>query len=284
MAVFNGFHYPHISPDLPKLDLISERLISPRLPFMQIRRLRHFQGQYGIYGQVINVPVCVNNMVTKLPRAVDDDCCINIHIKRHLIRKSIYLHGLVRKNVIKSWLTFLIQQPLYKHHNIRIDKSFLDDNNLNENISANGNTNLGSSNFDREHDITTPNIEEYSKDIPLDEILTAQQQTLLWNEDKYLQLASGEKSVPYSLFFDEHAEELSFPSIYLGEFRKFREGIYATPFRMATSELRRIDRRGVTPHHLLYLAMKILRLRVRDSLTVAFKHVGKDTAISYSIK
>ena len=49
---------------------------------------------------------------------------------------------------------------------------------------------------------------------------------------------------------------------------------------MATSELRRSDRRGVTPHHLLYMAMKIMRLRVRDSLTVAFKHVGKDTNIT----
>ncbi|GFQ82453.1 ATP-dependent DNA helicase [Trichonephila clavata] len=44
---------------------------------------------------------------------------------------------------------------------------------------------------------------------------------------------------------------------------------------MAASELRRVDRRGVTPQHLLYMAMKIMRFRVRDSLTVAFKHVGK---------
>ncbi|CAD6220905.1 GSCOCG00011595001-RA-CDS [Cotesia congregata] len=56
--------------------------------------------------------------------------------------------------------------------------------------------------------------------------------------------------------------------------------VNATPFAIATSELRRSDRRGVTPHHLLYLAMKIMRLRVRDSLTIAFKHVGKYTNIT----
>ncbi|XP_053596141.1 uncharacterized protein LOC103578666 [Microplitis demolitor] len=49
---------------------------------------------------------------------------------------------------------------------------------------------------------------------------------------------------------------------------------------MASSELRRSDRRAVTPYHLLYMAMKIMRIRVRDSLTVAFKHVGKDTKIT----
>ncbi|GFY23518.1 serine--tRNA ligase [Trichonephila clavipes] len=49
---------------------------------------------------------------------------------------------------------------------------------------------------------------------------------------------------------------------------------------MATSELRRSDRRGVTPQHLLYMAMKIMRIRIRDSLSIAFKHVGKGTTIT----
>ena len=49
---------------------------------------------------------------------------------------------------------------------------------------------------------------------------------------------------------------------------------------MATSEIRRKDRRGVRPDHLLYIAMKILRLRVRDSLTVAFKFISSNTKIT----
>ena len=49
---------------------------------------------------------------------------------------------------------------------------------------------------------------------------------------------------------------------------------------MASSELRYKDRRGVTPYHLLYVAMKLMRLRVRDSLTIALKHVGRDTALT----
>lgn len=80
-------------------------------------------------------------------------------------------------------------------------------------------------------------------------------------------------NAPKSLLFDEHAEELSFLQIYLGQFREFRHAV--TPFMMATSELRRSDRRGVTPQHLLYMAMKIMRIRIKDSLNIAFKHVGQ---------
>ncbi|XP_044599366.1 uncharacterized protein LOC123275348 [Cotesia glomerata] len=257
MSTYNGFKYEERPEVLPPLDLISERLVSPRVPFMQIRRLRHVHGQYGIYGQIINVPVEVNNMVKLLPRNVDDDYCINVHIKRKIIHRSSYLMGLVNKRTIRAWLQYLLQTPLYLFYDIKIDESFFNNNSNNE-----------------------IDLEEMSEDIPVEESLTAQQKTLLWNEDMYLRIAPGEYNIPKSIIFDEHAEELSFPSIYLGHFRKFREGVNATPFAIATSELRRSDRRGVTPHHLLYLAMKIMRLRVCDSLTIAFKHVGKNTNIT----
>ncbi|GFV67106.1 uncharacterized protein TNCV_819151 [Trichonephila clavipes] len=50
----NGFRYPPKPSGLPLLDPISIRLISPRLPFMQIRRLR-YEGNYGIVGQIESV-------------------------------------------------------------------------------------------------------------------------------------------------------------------------------------------------------------------------------------
>lgn len=78
----------------------------------------------------------------------------------------------------------------------------------------------------------------------------------------------------------KNAEELSFPQIYLGQFREFKQGLSVTPFIMATSELRRSDRRGVTPQHSLYMTMKIKRIRIKDSLNIAFKHVGQVIAIT----
>ena len=116
--------------------------------------------------------------------------------------------------------------------------------------------------------------------MPIEDNATAQQQTLLWNEDRFLHLAPGEKSVPLSLLFDEHAEELSFPTIYGAQFRTYKEGITVTPFMQATSEIRRTDQRGIDPQHLLYVAAKIMRQRVSSCLGVAFKHVGHDTNIT----
>jgi hypothetical protein len=52
----NGFTYRSCPTHLPPLDCINERLVAPRLPFMEIRRLRHQMGGCVIIGQVINVP------------------------------------------------------------------------------------------------------------------------------------------------------------------------------------------------------------------------------------
>jgi hypothetical protein len=81
---------------------------------------------YGIVGQVTNVPVDVNNMVTTLPRQLDEDCSFNVHLKRNLIHKSRYLQECIKKATVKQWLEHLIQNPpLYKRYNIEIDPAFL---------------------------------------------------------------------------------------------------------------------------------------------------------------
>lgn len=80
---------------------------------MQIRRLRHVNGQYGIFGQIINVPVEVNTMVKQLPRNIEDDHCFYVHLKKKLIHKTSYVLGLINKRYIKEWLSYLVSTPLY---------------------------------------------------------------------------------------------------------------------------------------------------------------------------
>lgn len=279
---------------LPKLNPVSERFISPRIAFAQIRRLRTGYGQYGILGQVINVPISVRTMVNSLPRNVDDHYAIDVHIKRKMIHKSSFLVGLVKRSDIKKWLKFLVKTPMYIHYKITVDEEFLSQF-PDEQVSQplNNRKTVDSHhlhNLDEEyHNSRTrdphrkqQNSEEDSpiEKLDLEDAPVAQQQTLLWSDDKYLRIAPAENNAPLSLLFDEHAEELTFPSIYLGEFRRFRDGFEATPFQMCSSELRRVDRRGCTPQHLLYMAMKIMRIKVRDSLSVAFKHVGKNCSVT----
>lgn len=179
LSVYNGFKYPPL-PDCLKdfpLDLITERLISPRIPFMQIRRLRHVHGQYGIYGQVINVPIEVNTMIHQLPRQVDDDHAITVHIKRKKIHKSSYVYGIVTKRKIKVWLRYLKDTPLYKSYGVLVDDGFLNDKSYDVEDEII---------FDEDGD------NDILEQIPIEESLIAQQQTLMWNDDMYLRIAPGE--------------------------------------------------------------------------------------------
>lgn len=238
---------------------LTERFVSPRIPFLQIRRLRHCCGQYAACGQIINVPIEIDTMVKKLPRDVEDDLCININIKKKVYHKSSYLTGFVQKSNIKKWLEYLMKTPLYIMYGVTVYESFL---------PAATNDSISQEDYDR--------LEE----APIEELHVAHQQTLLWSEDWYLNLAPGANSIPKSILFDIHCEELSFPTIYYGQLRKFNDKFKVTPFIMATSEICRKDRRGVKPDHLLYIAMKILHLRVRDSITVAFKFISSNTKIT----
>ena len=90
MSESNGYRYPPKPLTLPYLDPISERLISPRLPYVQIRRLQRV-GCYGMINQVINVPV---DVVQSLPRNLDNDFTSNffhVNLKRSLVHKSSHL-------------------------------------------------------------------------------------------------------------------------------------------------------------------------------------------------
>ncbi|XP_055623676.1 uncharacterized protein LOC129767083 [Toxorhynchites rutilus septentrionalis] len=257
LSTSNGFRYPSYPPDLPPLNPICERLISPRLPFMQIRRLRRAQGSYTIIGQVINIPVDVDEMVRELPRELEDDHAFNVCIKKHLVHKSHYLSGFVKKSDVKKWLEFLITKPLYRREGIVLNQQRLEALHTEPRaaIPQNG-------------EAIQLEVIEASNDT---ELFAGQQQTLIWNEDKYLELAPAQNRRPVSIIYDEYAEELSFPDIYLGYPRKYRDGTHVTRFMQATSELRRRDRRGAKPNHLLYMAMKILRLRVAEGLQHSFK-------------
>jgi hypothetical protein len=63
-----------------------------------------------------------------------------------------------------------------------------------------------------------------------------------------LEISPGQNNKPRSIIYNEHAEELSFLSIYLGQARTCKTNVKVTPFMMATSEIRHKDRRGLTLH------------------------------------
>ena len=76
-------------PDVLNLTSLEERLISPRIPFMQIRELPR-GGQLSIHGNVVNVPSDVNSTVHCLPRPMSESQTIPIKLKRRLSYKHHY--------------------------------------------------------------------------------------------------------------------------------------------------------------------------------------------------
>ncbi|EDS42392.1 conserved hypothetical protein [Culex quinquefasciatus] len=278
LSTSNGFTYPEKPANLPPLDPITERLIAPRLPFMQIRRLSHARGSYTIIGQIINVPVDVNEMVRMLPRQLEDDYAFNVCIKKQLIHKSNYLQGYVKKSVVKAWLRYLINTPLYKREGIVLDESLMEPD-VPEGTDGEELIELEVSEVeDIPRDV--PRIPQQNDQIALDvleteaELFAGQQQTVFWNEDMSLNIAPGQNRMPTSIVYDQYAEELSFPGIYQGKMRSYRKGVRVTPYDKATSETRRRDRRGAKPTHILYMGVKIMRLRVHDGVSSSFRVQG----------
>ena len=66
LAVINGMKFPYKPAELNLSDL-EERLISLRIPFMQIRALNS-GGQFSLKGSVVNVPADIEPTIRALPR------------------------------------------------------------------------------------------------------------------------------------------------------------------------------------------------------------------------
>jgi hypothetical protein len=188
-----------------------------------------------------------------------DDQTINVNIKKHLIHKSNYLNEYVFKGNIKSWLKYLERQPLYGMYNIKTDFTELDK-------------------LREEQD---ENIETTDLNIEFDsDIIAARKHTFRLDEEKCLNMAPVMNKTPLNIIFDQYAEELSFAQIYFGVRRQFSTDTPPIPYNIATSEIRRKDRHGVTPENILYMAMKIMRLSVSDGIKHTFKCITENENIT----
>ena len=87
LSVANGMKWPDKPPELD-LHQLEERLVSLRIPFMQIRELPR-GGQYSLKGNVINVPVDIQPTVSCLPRPMDENFTIAVQLKKKLSYKKV---------------------------------------------------------------------------------------------------------------------------------------------------------------------------------------------------
>ena len=81
-AKVNEMLFP-VKPDVLELTSLEERLVAPRICFMQLRELPR-GGQLKISGGVVNVPANVNSTITCLPRSLNESYTVPIKLKRRL--------------------------------------------------------------------------------------------------------------------------------------------------------------------------------------------------------
>lgn len=80
LSVRNGMKWPE-KPQILNLHPLEERLISQRIPFMQIRELPR-GGQMLVKGNVVNVPVDIQPTVNAFPRQIDEHVTIAVKLKK----------------------------------------------------------------------------------------------------------------------------------------------------------------------------------------------------------
>ncbi len=100
---FTTYKLPPIPDVLADLSPLEVRMISPRCPFMQIRKLS-WDRQFGIKGNVVNVPLDVADSVNILPRNFDKMEIIQVRFKRRICDKNAYIYETIRPNKVVAAL------------------------------------------------------------------------------------------------------------------------------------------------------------------------------------
>lgn len=129
-AKANKTNFPEIHETLKSLTLLEERLISPRIPFMQVRELPS-GGQLSIHGNVMNVPSDVSSTVNVLPRPINESATIPIKLKRRLSYKHHYQFQNVRPSKVLEAAKFLVDSSeIFQNEGIQIARNY-DESTLN---------------------------------------------------------------------------------------------------------------------------------------------------------
>ena len=232
---------------------LEERLISPRIPFMQIRELP-LGGQLSIHGNIVNVPSDINSTIQCLSRPINESQTIPIKLKRHLSYKHHHQFQNVRPKKVLDAAKYLVDtSDLFKSEGIEVQNTWLDDMALQSSAQEDWsefvlNTPTSADHFQThenvannetleacQNNISTTDVDNHSNEkdncdvgdswCEVDEHPAGVTDTLLQepdvaeNVDKIMSFAPGEGNKPLGIFMDKDSEYLSFSTIFCGKRR-----------------------------------------------------------------
>ncbi|XP_078328660.1 uncharacterized protein LOC144623788 [Crassostrea virginica] len=277
LSVLNGMKWP-CKPKELELFPLEERLVSLRIPFMQIRELPR-GGQYSVKGNIVNVPVDIQPTVNSLPRKLDENVTVPVRLKKRLSYQKCDYHENVRPTKVLMALHWLMNNSdFYKNANITVDDTWFHEitTSANEivqelvgiqksclnNQSTEHDDSDDSDGFCEVHDVTT----EGNCDTLLDDTSRDMNQVYTF--------APGEGQRPLSLYQDETAEYLSFPTIFCGK-RRFQDDkgiVHVSYADIAKWELRSVDRRAAQSVPNLFFKLKKIQIKqVTDKCNLALR-------------
>ena len=124
-AKANKMTFPEKPDVLKDLTPLEERLISPRIPFMQVRKLPS-GGQLSIHGNVVNVPADVNSTVSVLPRSINESQTIPTKLKRRLGYKHHYQFQNIRPTKVLEAAQCLVRNSeIFKNEGIQVMDNYI---------------------------------------------------------------------------------------------------------------------------------------------------------------
>ncbi|XP_061196745.1 uncharacterized protein LOC133205019 [Saccostrea echinata] len=278
-AIYNGFGFPSKPPDLEVTEM-EERLISPRIPFMQLME-KPRGGQKSLRGNVVNVPSDVNSTVKCLPRTLSESETVQVKLKRKISFKNHVLHEAIRPKKCLNALKWLLQNSeLFRNEGITINENWDIMSEQSEWFDFNEKySTLDNNQNDSMENLISLDGDGWTEDENFDERLTGNTDTLLHPSDvrslnKVFSFAPGENQTPLGLYQDPDAEYLAFPTLYCGQRRPNNKDRH-TPVTYSTIckwELRSLDRRAACCMPNLFFKLKKVQIKqIQDKVALAMR-------------
>ena len=279
LSVRNGMKFPTKPPEL-HLNNLEERLISLRIPFMQIRALNS-GGQFSLKGSVVNVPADIEPTIQALPRLRNQSETVPVKLKR----MKEFKHSVATENVrpvavMNALQTLMDTSQLYKDANISVHDKWNFDNA--EKSTEDTLDNQSTSDSDSDTFSETGNDVDTALMTLLDENSV--------DKNEILSVAPGEGQRPLSIFKDTHAEYLAFPTLFCGQTRVDNSERHVPVYYsdICKWELRCIDRRVALHIPNLFYKMKKLQIeQVSSKVHLAVRRCktkGKSYTAGYILK
>ena len=281
-SIGNGLKFPQIPDTLFDLTELEERLVSPRIPFMQIRELPR-GGQHGIKGNVVNVPADVNGTIRLLPRGLNETETIPLKLKRSRSLNSHIVYQQIRPQKVLMAVKWLLKNStLFKNENIQLNENWmyeiskqLEDNNTNHTEMAQCQKNSLTSDSSEEKVTDTDNWTENDElREPCANLDTCMQPADFREFNRIISVAPAEGNMPLGMFQDLNAEFLAFPKIYCGQTRE-NNNVRKVPVHYSTIckwELRNADRRVACCISNIFFKLKKLQIKqVSDKVSLALR-------------